>query len=79
MLRIVEGSFAQWKGTSDASHSHIVGLPDAMTIDDIETLRPRHLPCPTGAPCRVKGRTREASKSAPRFAFSRTPSQASSY
>ena len=58
-------------GNSDASHSHIVGLPDAMTIDDVEALPPRHLRNPAGAPCRIKRRTREGpAHQSSRFAFS---------
>jgi hypothetical protein len=55
MPRIVEGSLVQWNAKSDASHSHIVALLNAMTIDDVETLPPRHLRCPAGAPRRIKG------------------------
>jgi len=80
MLRIVEGSVVQWNGNSDASHSHIVGLLNAMTIDDVEALSPRHLRSPAGAPCQIKGRTREGPPSqSSRFAFSPMPSPASSY
>jgi hypothetical protein len=66
MLRLVEGSFVQWNGgNSDASHSHIVGLLNAMTIDDVEALPPRPLRSPAGVPCRIKGRTREGLQVSP--------------
>ena len=65
MLRIVEGPFVQWNGSSNASHSHIVGLLNAMTIDNLEALPPRPPVESASAPCRIKGRTREGPQVSP--------------